>query len=325
MGKYKVGDRVRLRSDLKGDNKYGSLYCPKDMLGELCGCELVVVNVDIDDCSYRVDRVDGVETVVKWWATDEMLEPVDAPGTNVKVGDKVRLKMPPEGDADCEHWVSNMEKYVGREATVLEVHGCGACFVDADNEDWMWWPGMFELVNVPDTNVGNKDNYDDKIIGIMRRQTEKGMEKYGVPLNENTTLTATQRIEHYQEEMIDGLRYAEHLKKCLEDNLTVNDYQRAAMRTANPECHDLSNVGLGLSGETGEVTDIIKKHLHQGHNLDKEHLVEELGDVAWYLALAADTIGVSLEEILTRNIEKLKCRYPDGFDKERSIHREEKK
>lgn len=109
--------------------------------------------------------------------------------------------------------------------------------------------------------------------------------------------------------------------------MTANEYQRAAMRTAsgmNYEDHGLLINGvLGLCGESGEVADIVKKATFQGHELDKNHIAEELGDVAWYLAVAAYAIGYDLEAILQKNVDKLLRRYPDGFDRERSIHRQE--
>lgn len=109
--------------------------------------------------------------------------------------------------------------------------------------------------------------------------------------------------------------------------MTINDYQEAALRTANKEKLSdkelLTNGVLGLSGESGECADLVKKHLFQGHELDAEKLANELGDVAWYLALASYAIGYSLEAVLQMNVDKLHKRYPDGFSAERSIHREE--
>ena len=109
--------------------------------------------------------------------------------------------------------------------------------------------------------------------------------------------------------------------------MTINDYQQAALRTANTEKLSdrevLTNGVLGLSGESGECADIVKKHLFQGHELDAEKLAKELGDVAWYLAVASYAIGYSLEAVLQMNVDKLRKRYPDGFSAERSIHREE--
>ena len=78
---------------------------------------------------------------------------------------------------------------------------------------------------------------------------------------------------------------------------------------------------MGLCGEAGETIDIVKKHLHQGHELDREKLVKELGDVAWYLAETAYALDVSLEKVLRGNLEKLKARYPEGFDRNKSINR----
>ncbi len=109
--------------------------------------------------------------------------------------------------------------------------------------------------------------------------------------------------------------------------MTINEYQKEAMRSVNPELLNdpvkgLSNTALGLCGESGEVADMVKKHLHQGHELDKEHLAKELGDVTWYLALGATIIGYELEDILQMNIDKLRKRYPDGFDSQKSQHRE---
>ena len=108
--------------------------------------------------------------------------------------------------------------------------------------------------------------------------------------------------------------------------MKVSQYQALALRTMNPDISKkdmLVNSMMGLCGESGEAIDLVKKHLFHGHELDKEKLVKELGDIAWYLAEAAQAIDVPLEEILEKNIEKLKKRYPEGFDAERSIHREE--
>lgn len=108
--------------------------------------------------------------------------------------------------------------------------------------------------------------------------------------------------------------------------MTINEYQKAALRTANFDAYPNDdamtlNGVMGLAGESGECVDMMKKHLFQGHILDVEHLAKELGDVAWYLALTAKSIGYDLETILQMNVDKLKARYPDGFDAERSSHR----
>lgn len=104
-----------------------------------------------------------------------------------------------------------------------------------------------------------------------------------------------------------------------------NEYQKLAMITLNPALSKkdvLINGVMGLCGESGEAIDIVKKHLHQGHELDREKLIKELGDIAWYLAETAYALDVELDEVLEKNIAKLKARYPEGFDIERSVKRE---
>ena len=106
--------------------------------------------------------------------------------------------------------------------------------------------------------------------------------------------------------------------------MTPNEYQAQAMRWLNPALSEkgtLINGVMGLCGESGEVLDLVKKHLSQGHPLDREALAKELGDVAWYLAETAYVLGYPLEEIFRMNLEKLSARYPDGFSTERSLHR----
>lgn len=112
--------------------------------------------------------------------------------------------------------------------------------------------------------------------------------------------------------------------------MTGHEFQLAAMRTVpaiqqeypmvvNNAC--VLNGVMGLAGESGECVDLVKKHLMQGHPLDKAHLASELGDVAWYLAVTAKAIGYDLDTIFQMNVDKLKKRYPSGFDPNRSQHR----
>lgn len=108
--------------------------------------------------------------------------------------------------------------------------------------------------------------------------------------------------------------------------MTLNEYQQLALTTLNPALNKkdvLINGVMGLCGEAGETIDIVKKHLAQGHELDREKIIKELGDVAWYLAETAYALDVPLEEVCQRNIAKLKARYPKGFSTESSINRAE--
>lgn len=106
--------------------------------------------------------------------------------------------------------------------------------------------------------------------------------------------------------------------------MTINEYQKLAMTTLNPELTKkevLINSVMGLCGESGEAIDIVKKWMAQGHEFDREHFAKELGDIAWYLAEAATAIDMPLEDIFQANIDKLKQRYPEGFETEKSLHR----
>lgn len=106
--------------------------------------------------------------------------------------------------------------------------------------------------------------------------------------------------------------------------MDINEYQRLAMRTRplNLSSDDLRlNAAMGMVGESGEVMDHLKKAMFQGHELSKEKLIEETGDILWYCAEMADALGITLDEIAAYNVVKLKKRYPDGFDKEKSVNR----
>lgn len=109
-----------------------------------------------------------------------------------------------------------------------------------------------------------------------------------------------------------------------EKPLTVREYASLAMTTLNPALSRedaLLNGVMGLCGESGEAIDLVKKHRFHGHGLDREALAKELGDVAWYLAETAYGLDIPLEEIFRGNLEKLRKRYPAGFDPERSKNR----
>ena len=108
--------------------------------------------------------------------------------------------------------------------------------------------------------------------------------------------------------------------------MTINEYQELAMRTVNPDLDKnqmLINSVMGLCGESGEAIDIVKKWYAHGHELDKEHLKKELGDIAWYLAEATTALEIELSDVLEANIEKLKKRYPEGFQTQKSVERAE--
>lgn len=102
--------------------------------------------------------------------------------------------------------------------------------------------------------------------------------------------------------------------------MTGTEFQLAALRTAGDKNLLLNGV-MGLNGEAGECIDLVKKHLFQGHELDCDALLDELGDVLWYAAITCESIGITLDDVMAHNVDKLCKRYPDGFDVRRSVHR----
>ena len=131
-----------------------------------------------------------------------------------------------------------------------------------------------------------------------------------------------------------------------------NDYQKLAMRTndhkaterlisarenfclekrcsetdsdiRNADFGGILNSCLGLSGEVGEFNDMIKKWIFHEKELDVEHAKKEAGDICWYLAMLCESFGWNLDEIIQMNVDKLKARYPEGFDVDRANNRAE--
>lgn len=109
----------------------------------------------------------------------------------------------------------------------------------------------------------------------------------------------------------------------------ITEYQERTKLTAKPLADDskatrdliICNWSMGLAGETGELVDLIKKHVHHGHDLDLDKVVKEMGDVTWYLAMLANELNISLEEVLKANLIKLSSRYQNGFSEKASRER----
>lgn len=107
--------------------------------------------------------------------------------------------------------------------------------------------------------------------------------------------------------------------------MTLNEYQKLSQRTLNDSCSTplgLAILAIGLTGEAGETADLLKKHLGHGHELDKAKVALEMGDTLFYLAGIATVLGISLDDVAAMNVAKLRARYPNGFEPERSINRE---
>lgn len=108
----------------------------------------------------------------------------------------------------------------------------------------------------------------------------------------------------------------------------ANEYQTLSERTMNIDPCKLSNYdirilncALGLVGEAGEIADAIKKVAFHGHGFDTDRISEEIGDLMWYVSSLCSLIGVNLGDVIRANVEKLRRRYPAGFNKKDSINR----
>lgn len=107
--------------------------------------------------------------------------------------------------------------------------------------------------------------------------------------------------------------------------MDFNEYQKLAQRTSSTRTRTdkIYNGLLGLFGEGGECADIFKKYVFQGHLFGREHMLKEAGDILWYLAELVSGLDATLEEVARMNIDKLKARYPQGFDPDKSRNRQE--
>ena len=152
-------------------------------------------------------------------------------------------------------------------------------------------------------------------------QAMKYLRKHGWDLNKIAKLFGC-KYPNVIGRIVSGARYG-HVPDAAD---VISIYPAIVMRTIN---HNLSkkdqilNASIGLCGELGEVVDILKKHYFQGHDLDVDHLKEEVGDVIYYLTLLMLLYDMDLSDTMFANWEKLDNRYPEGFDVEHSVHRKD--
>ena len=114
----------------------------------------------------------------------------------------------------------------------------------------------------------------------------------------------------------------------------VKDYIPDVLRTENKDYNGMlsrlvtvDNIRLlhgvmGISTEAGELLDSLKKHIFYGKKLDYVNISEELGDLLYYISVCIDILGTSFEEVMEKNIAKLKARYPDKFTEDKAINRD---
>lgn len=107
--------------------------------------------------------------------------------------------------------------------------------------------------------------------------------------------------------------------------MTGNEYQLLASRTIDNKMNEVQKEHHALHGMVGEIGELhsLYQKIYQGHGFDVEHAKKELGDLMWFVAEYCTVNNWNLEDVMQLNIDKLKARYPDGFDAEKSLHRVE--
>ena len=204
---------------------------------------------------------------------------------------------------------------------------------DEDKDKYGYWTLRGELgylgANIHSIDFSGKIRIDYKNGGCVKYNiiaVKQDVRELDILIREYHDSVIEEAIRSLQDAM--DIRRDYEIQKALDEQkrpYSLNEYMRDAMRTKGDfNLRDqLSDGGLGISGEAGEVSDLIKKHLFHGHPLEIIKLLKELGDVLWYIAEIADAAGFTLEDVARWNIEKLEERYPDGFSEEASINRKE--
>lgn len=108
--------------------------------------------------------------------------------------------------------------------------------------------------------------------------------------------------------------------------MEIKQYEQECKRTFDVHADTIENINHavhGIGGESGEIIEYVKKWRYNGHDFDSYVVAEELGDLLWYIVLMSNAVGFSLEEVMEMNVRKRNKRYPEGFDTERSINRDD--
>lgn len=110
--------------------------------------------------------------------------------------------------------------------------------------------------------------------------------------------------------------------------MKLSEYMKQAVRTESPNffaqspMHRVIHAALGLTSEAGEFATAVKRALYSTGAIDMTNAKEELGDLMWFWALACDALGFDPDEIVQKNLDKLRTRYPQKFTTEASEHRD---
>lgn len=159
-----------------------------------------------------------------------------------------------------------------------------------------------------------------KIIGERRRVDDIG--RLLIPKAIRDDIRVKQG-EEFEFTVVEGDILMKRIRKENSTIMTLDDYQALSMRTMRSDTikNTLLNCSLGMSGETGEVVDLVKKFAFQGHELNEPKIKEEIGDVLFYIANMCTALEISMQEAMEENVAKLEKRFPNGFNVEDSIKR----
>ena len=95
----------------------------------------------------------------------------------------------------------------------------------------------------------------------------------------------------------------------------MDSYRKVVLKTVKISPDDqLLWAALGICVDAGEFANFIKKSEFHNQELDRDQMIRKLGDIAWYLELAAHNLGVSMDQVKEQNIAKLRLRYPEAFN-----------
>ena len=129
---------------------------------------------------------------------------------------------------------------------------------------------------------------------------------------------------------VDTEKYVEFVKEVTSEpslDLPILSHHLTGLEVNGANVTQLATAALGLTAESGEFAEVVKKIFFQGKPYNEEnifHMKRELGDVCWYIAQACMALDTSFDEIIEMNVEKLKARYPGGeFDVHKSENRVE--
>lgn len=169
---------------------------------------------------------------------------------------------------------------------------------------------LYEVINM-DVIDKNSDRNDDRTIyytdgvGVYTRRYKEFYEKF---------------IKIEVENYVEKITSVDYVKRAIRTE--SNDMDSIIKRFSNPVVVRLVHSIMGLTTETGEFMDVLKRHLFYGDSIDFKNLKEEIGDEMWYIALAIDALETTLDEVMSGNIEKLRKRFPEKFTKHDALNRD---